>query len=271
MMQIKKTEAHCEDSNIRGSSLENDTEIEINHTINHIQMIEEPQNIKYIDLVKKISMPWMPIYEITILLIFKYFELIMFMNDVYFKSTLVSFGICLVFNLFISFNDVTLNIYNCLLILSSFLKFIVMSYSLSLNTQIFTKLFYSNDFLKIFVFRTGMFVVQNIILGLLLFFDVDSNFLAYIFVFLFVGKTFIQLIIISSCHLLVLFDLFYILMTLAVASIPYTIYIKKMDQQRKRRCKIAFYIYLISVLAVSSYNYPQNLLSEKVYLLVNPK
>ncbi|KCZ75619.1 hypothetical protein H311_03402 [Anncaliia algerae PRA109] len=193
------------------------------------------------------------------------------MNDVYFKSTLVSFGICFVFNLFSSFNDITLNIYNCLLILSSFLKFLVLIYSLSLNTEIFSKLFSSKDFLKIFVFRTVMFVGQNILLGPFLYLDVDSYTIAFIFVFFFVGITFIQLIISSSCHLLVFFNLFYILITLAVASISYTIYINKMDQQRKRICEIALYIYFMSVFVASSYNYPLNLLSKKAYLLIDSK
>ncbi|KCZ79442.1 hypothetical protein H312_03166, partial [Anncaliia algerae PRA339] len=240
-------------------------------TVNHIHLEEEPRNMKYIDLLKKLSIPWIPIYEIIILLVFRYLELIMFMNDVYFKSTLVSFGICLVFNLFSNYNDIALNIFNVLLILSSFLRFIVMIYSLSLNTEIFSKLFSSNDFLKIFVFRTVIFVIQNILLGPFLYLDVDSYILALIFVFHFIGITFIQLIIISSCHLLVFFNLFYILMTLVVVNIPYTIYIKKLDQQRKRRCKITFYIYFMGVFADSSYNYPLNLLSEKAYLLIDSK
>ncbi|KCZ74741.1 hypothetical protein H311_04291, partial [Anncaliia algerae PRA109] len=71
--------------------------------------------------------------------------------------------------------------------------------------------------------------------------------------------------------ILVFFDLFYILMTLVVVNIPYTIYIRKMDQQKKRRCKITFYIYFMGVIAASYYNYTLNILSKKAYLLIDSK
>ncbi|KCZ75618.1 hypothetical protein H311_03401 [Anncaliia algerae PRA109] len=53
VMQIKRTEKHYEHSNYSDSSLDNVTEIEINDTLNLIHVIEEPRNMKYIDLLKK--------------------------------------------------------------------------------------------------------------------------------------------------------------------------------------------------------------------------
>ncbi|KCZ75983.1 hypothetical protein H311_03027 [Anncaliia algerae PRA109] len=237
-----------------------DTQMNI---INNI--INEIKNGNYKSALGYLTIPWISLYEICILLIFKYSDILIKECERYYKISLFVCVICLICNLVIKFHPNMSQIYYFIFIIASVIRVLALCTSLFHENFELYQIFSPNDFLKIYVVK--IILLFSILCWLIVLSNkkINTNEITILLFVTFIIHCCIQLGLSYPTIIPILFDNIYLILSLAVSLFSYKKSINSNNSEYKD-LNILHFFHMLSFIIISTLYYHFYFIFDEKYI-----